>query len=503
MKINSPELLDFSKLRKLKKPSPFIPIKLQYRIFLMILIGMQLVIELIEFINSHDEATSWAALAGLGQSIMLYLPIFFYRSSYGWFHPLIFLPLYTFAFNLPLFVPKVFNLFWEGPASLVFVPVTSVALSDWGQESLIWLNAYASLVTIISIGAYYLGFFLLPALKTPEISLKPIKHPGVKTLVVVIFSVLVFLIFLDRHGGLTGHLIENWLGGRHSNLAGQYYWAFLINFSIVASLIWLAVDPNVFIKPLFWSCAITAMMTRFLFSGSRSAIIYFMMIGVMIWMMRKGRFSMIKVISIILVAILAIGLLGTFRNVVRDTGVADLSTLTDIQGGIVQAIGTDEEAGELTGGRNGGPLPILAYVPEREEYLYGSTYLAALTLPIPRNLWPEKPGLCGGRAAKTFYFEHADWGIPCGSIGEAYWNFGLPGVCVAFFLYGYFHKCLAQAFRKYANQATALVLYTIILFYIRPDTTVIMKLLQLLIQGIILLYFWGGIPLFSRRIKKI
>ncbi|ELR96304.1 O-antigen polymerase [Gloeocapsa sp. PCC 73106] len=504
MKINAPELLEPNQLiRKIQKISPFVPIKPHYRILLIILISLQLLIEFMEFINSNSESTTWASLAGLGQSVMLYLPIFFYRSSYGWFHPLIFLPLYTFAFNLPLFIPKVFQLFWEGPGSLVFVPVTNAALSDWGKESMIRLNTYASLITIISIGAYYLGFFLLPSLKTPQLKLKQIKNAGIKTVLAVTFSVLVFLVFVDGHGGLTGHLVANWLGGRHANFAGQYYWAFLINFGIVACLIWLAIDPNVFTKPLFWSCAISAMLTRFLFSGSRSAIIYFMMIGVMTWMIRKGRFSLIKVVGIILVAIIGVGLLGTFRNVVRDTGVANFSTLTDIQGGLVQAIGSDEEAGELTGGRNGGPLPILAYVPKREGYLYGSTYLAALTLPIPRSIWPEKPGLCGGRAAQTFYFEQADWAIPCGSIGEAYWNFGLPGVCVVFFLYGYFHKWLAQSFRKYAGYASTIVLYTIILFYVRPDTTSVMKLLQLVIQTMILLYLWGGLPLFWRRIRKI
>jgi oligosaccharide repeat unit polymerase len=142
---------------------------------------------------------------------------------------------------------------------------------------------------------------------------------------------------------------------------------------------------------------------------------------------------------------------------------------------------------------------MLAYVPKREGYLYGATYLAALTLFIPRSIWPDKPGLCGSLAARTFYFDNADWGIPCDSIGEAYWNFGIPGVCVVFFLYGYFHKWLAQSFRKYSGEVSVLVLYTIALFYIRPDTTVIMKTIQLLIQMVILLYLWGALPLFSRR----
>lgn len=485
-----------------KKASPFVPIKREYRYILIALIILQLLIELIEFLNSESEATSWAALGALTQSILLYLPVFFYRRSYGWFHPLVFIPLYTFAFSLPTFVPKVITLLWEGPSAILYEPTTNVALGNWGRESLTWLNAKAAYVTIVSLIAYYLGFFLFPPLKIPRLRLKPISYPGLKTAIAVGFSLAIFIIFLERYGGLTGHLVANWQGGRHSNLAGQYYWAFLVNFSLVACLIWLGIDPNVFQKPLFWSCTLTSMLMRFLFTGSRSGIFFMLMIGVMIWMLRKGRFSLTKVISLMLVVIIGIGVLGTFRNVVRDEGVADLSTLTDIQAGIVQALGNSEEAGELTGARNGGPLPMLAYVPEREEYLRGSTYLAALTIPIPRAIWPEKPGLCGGRAAKTFYYENADWGIPCGSIGESYWNFGLPGVIVAFLLYGYFHKCLAQSFRSYQGKSTALVLYALILFYIRPDSTALIKLMQLLVQATILLYLWGGISLFSRRRVK-
>lgn len=492
-----------NQLPRTKQKSPFVPIKIQYQWLLWGLISLQLLIELIEFLNSDTDASQAASLGVLIQSILFYLPVFFYRPSFGWFHPLIFIPLYTYAFSLPTFLPKVFTLIWEGPSALIYEPTTSVALRNWGQEGLTWINAKAAYLSILAIIAYYLGFFLLPAVSTPKLKLKPIRNPGIKTCLTVLFSLIVFTIFLQSYGGLTGHLLANWQGGRHSNLAGQYYWIFLVNFSLVACLIWLSIDTKVFQNPVFWGCMVTSMIMRFLLTGSRSGIFFILMIGIMIWMLRKGRFSMTKVIGIMLVVILGVGILGTFRNVVKDTGEADFSTLTDLQTGIIEALGNSEEAGELTGARNGGPLPMLAYVPEKEEYLYGSTYLAALTIAIPRAIWPEKPGLCGGRAAKTFYYKNADWGIPCGSIGESYWNFGLVGVFTAFFIYGYFHKWLAQSFRKYATYPTALVLYAIVLFYIRPDSTAVIKLMQLVVQASFLLFLWGGLPLFSRRRHKI
>ena len=71
----------------------------------------------------------------------------------------------------------------------------------------------------------------------------------------------------------------------------------------------------------------------------------------------------------------------------------------------------------------------LTQVDERGQFYYGGTYLPLLVLPVPRALWPDKPG-------------QSDWRIkiqapwrPTGQIGaiatfmgEAYANFGYPGV---------------------------------------------------------------------------
>lgn len=71
----------------------------------------------------------------------------------------------------------------------------------------------------------------------------------------------------------------------------------------------------------------------------------------------------------------------------------------------------------------------LSQVDERGQFYYGRTYANLLLLPIPRSLWPDKPG-------------QADWqkelqspGRPTGSmgaiaiaLGEAYANFGYAGI---------------------------------------------------------------------------
>jgi len=61
----------------------------------------------------------------------------------------------------------------------------------------------------------------------------------------------------------------------------------------------------------------------------------------------------------------------------------------------------------------------------------GSMYLPMLTLPIPRALWPEKPGLSGFlQEISTSSRPMAACGMITTYLGEAYANFGLFGVFV-------------------------------------------------------------------------
>jgi oligosaccharide repeat unit polymerase len=84
-------------------------------------------------------------------------------------------------------------------------------------------------------------------------------------------------------------------------------------------------------------------------------------------------------------------------------------------------------------------LTVVYYWPDASPYLYGSTYAAAVTAPVPRALWPEKPMTSPG------VFTAAVWprlwfvdktSIPPGLIGEMYMNFGVWGAFPLSFLLG-------------------------------------------------------------------
>jgi oligosaccharide repeat unit polymerase len=80
----------------------------------------------------------------------------------------------------------------------------------------------------------------------------------------------------------------------------------------------------------------------------------------------------------------------------------------------------------------------LSLVDDEGHYYYGSTYLALVTLPVPRQWWPEKPGL-----ADYLYEISKPWrpmgelGMIVTFLGESYINFGYAGIVIIPILLAY------------------------------------------------------------------
>jgi len=80
---------------------------------------------------------------------------------------------------------------------------------------------------------------------------------------------------------------------------------------------------------------------------------------------------------------------------------------------------------------------------------FGSMYLPILTLPIPRALWPDKPGLAGFLAdISTSHRPMAVSGMITTYLGESYANFGLAGIflvppLLALFLAAFYRRAYA------------------------------------------------------------
>jgi hypothetical protein len=77
-------------------------------------------------------------------------------------------------------------------------------------------------------------------------------------------------------------------------------------------------------------------------------------------------------------------------------------------------------------------------VDRADKLFYGSPYLSLLVSPVPRQLWPSKPGLADHlREISVPSRPMSELGMVPTFVGEAYLNFGLIGVGVLSFLTAY------------------------------------------------------------------
>lgn len=91
---------------------------------------------------------------------------------------------------------------------------------------------------------------------------------------------------------------------------------------------------------------------------------------------------------------------------------------------------------------------ICSYTPERQDYLYGSTYVHVLPQLIPRFFWPEKPRSHIATYELSIYYglqREEDTNattIAFGLLAEAFANFGLAGAIMLGAFWGYVHRKL-------------------------------------------------------------
>jgi oligosaccharide repeat unit polymerase len=457
--------------------SAFLPVHLLYRVGLIVVYAVILLTIVLNVeVNKMSPAFVLLCLAQVLNFAVILLPIIFYKPSFGWFHPLVF---YTCQYLLFQF--RSYATYLQGISH-------HKALPEYSNEDIVLLVAFALTLHAISTLAYYFGFWFGPNLKIPEGHFRHPRNLPIKAFIVVIFSVLVFWLYVDGQGGLYAHLLS-WQEGRHEALAGEYYWLLLIKFAALASLLWFALIRRAVYQPLFWLCALVSILINFLATGSRGTTVSFFIIGMLVWMLREKKFAPTRILLIGVMGVVLISFLGAFRariwkGNISLTSETEETTLTEYfeQGAVESA----ERAWASSG-----LLPILARVPNDVDLLYGSSYMAFFTIAIPRSLWADKPGQIGGLVGETFFDSPS--GTPPGPIGEAYWNFHIPGVILVFFIFGTIQKWLAQSFVRYRQYPAAILIYLTVLFTLDPSTPALIVCLMLIVPLIILLRLTGAL----------
>ena len=464
--------------RPIRSASPFVVMYPKHRIlvagiiiFFVLLLGFHIIL-------NHQTVSSlgWVYLALQLNLLLLLVPIIWYKNSYGWLHPLVFGIFITLLFHL-----RRFSMYMQG---ITWHP----ALPGLSDHSLTFLVAYELLLNAAGLVFYYFGFFSSPRFAIPRVKFLQPRNLEKKVLLTVLLSLVSFAAYMQTRGGITAHILS-WGKGRTAALAGQYYWQIPIQFGLIACLIWLAIGRKVYGKPLFWVCTATMLIVQFLTTGGRGGVVYALIYMLLVFMIREQKIALTKILIVLMMGFVLMGILGDFRKSTFE-GELGVNTLTE-QSPIESAFNKGLNEISERSWNAFGSLPILARVPNDVDYIYGNSYLALLSLPIPRAFWPEKPGLVGGRVTSTFF--GGSYGIPPGAIGENYWNFGILGVLGAFFIFGSFHKWLAETFRYYSREPAAGVLYALILYNAAPTSSAILSCLLLILPAFMLLRAMGAI----------
>lgn len=141
-------------------------------------------------------------------------------------------------------------------------------------------------------------------------------------------------------------------------------------------------------------------------------------------------------------------------------------------------------------------IVLVGRVPHDLGYQLGRTYLATVTMPVPRGLWPDKPLPSTGVFTLAFWPD--SWlmngtTLPPGLFGEFYLNFGWVGVAVGAFLFARFGRWLLARHAAAPMDPERVLVYALFVamcaHYIRGDFGATVGLLELLLPTLVLLRF--------------
>ena len=467
--------------RLVPRNNPFIDLPGSIRVMYLGFQAAYLVLMIVAIATDDGAGGDRYAMAGavtLG-SLAAGLPIVFAPRSMGWFHPLIFPALYGMIYQLRAFPIYAYGFEFH------------YALPGMSPADLNGLMTFGLILSVVASLSYFAGFFLCPTAPIPVVSYGERKGLSTRVMLVVVGTALLFLVFIGSRGGLAGHF-ASWYSGRAVSLSGAYYWVLAMRTASVAVVVWLAYRPSVFRNPLFWAATVMASMMAFMMTGSRSSILFYTIVGAIVWMLSQKKVPIARLALLAVVFILVLGSLGSLRNRLRGASVTtDQRSLVETWERSVSEI--RERSGSLRG-----DLAIYGNVPDHEGYLFGASYLSLVTLPIPRGIWKDKPMVIEAVVGRRFFRVNA--GVPPGGVAEAFWNFHIPGVVAVYFIFGGFMRWVATSYQRNRPVPAVIVVYAYTLFVLTPTGTSIVGWLMGLVPMAFVLVIvgqyrirWGGV----------
>ncbi len=187
-------------------------------------------------------------------------------------------------------------------------------------------------------------------------------------------------------------------------------------------------------------------------------VVLILSLGIIYFSIKKQRPSPVWILGVSFVAITAMGIIGTTRQYGR--GLA----LDKLQGKETESMfmeGFSEATVFLTTGL------LVEAVPEHFEYIGFDPIIQSIAMPVPRQLWPNKPSGKYIRILERLYGEGSlGKGVAVLNFGEYYLAFGWIGAMIGAFLIGYIYKRLWVWFKANRDDPFVVVFYALAASYL-------------------------------------
>jgi hypothetical protein len=393
--------------------------------------------------------------------LLICWPLLFYRRQFGFLHPLILPTLFGMLkqiaeFPLALIAPFSLPLFDYDVSS----SSSAVAIQSLSHSALAWTRLEYEGAQSLALACYYAGYFFLRRSGGPNIRFHTPRNVGRVCFGATTACALVAVYFIQTHGGGLSNLLVAMRGGRHQLFQGLGQFLQIADFAVVPALVWFAHERKAFRNPWWLIALVAGSLAAILTSGSRSSVVGPLIVLMFLWWRKAGR---VLIVPSVVLAVAALIVVGTFGAIRQDYGSQTVNT---------SALSVGALGGNLTRARaefksRAAEEPgLAAFAGARNGLLWGRTYVGAVAFFVPRALWPGKPHSADaynmgvnfeGRSIDT-YDAGTVWGIPVGPVEEAFWNFSLPGVVIAFFLLGMLHRWLSRLVWANPTTPAALIL---------------------------------------------
>lgn len=245
----------------------------------------------------------------------------------------------------------------------------------------------------------------------------------------------------------------------------------------VGSILWLAL-------------AVIGLAVPFI-SSQREVLVGFFIVGAMV-VLRRGDFSLSRLLAATVVVVLTFGLISEFRLSRTD----ELSSL--------RASGVALQAADgLFRNRNLADLSktaaVIDAIPETFRIDNGRRQFGSVLGVVPRAIWPAKPVIGAGPEVSSTLYNNPNSGIPPGLIAESYWSFGWGGllmVALLGLLAGLADRSISRCRTGVGYAAWVLILSPLLLDSLgvglgNAFTGVVIRCFQVLFCASILRFFAG------------